>query len=162
MATLRTAALNLLRLAGFQSIRTGMQAVMHDITVLLAMVMRRPNLAKILINLGRPKSNPELAAEAKRLDADDQYQRNAVVAEGFCEAVGKIGQEKRRFGLGLIREKLAVTQGSMIAMNRLVVNHGELLGLLDVLISFWLQILRPSAGSQNANQWSLDFQSAAA
>ena len=32
MATLRTAALNLLRLAGFQSIRTGLQAVMHDIT----------------------------------------------------------------------------------------------------------------------------------
>jgi predicted transposase YbfD/YdcC len=43
MATLRTAALNLLRLAGFQSIRTGMQAVMHDITTLLAMAMRQPN-----------------------------------------------------------------------------------------------------------------------
>ena len=43
MATLRTAALNLLRLAGFQSIRTGMQSVMHDITALLAMVTRRPN-----------------------------------------------------------------------------------------------------------------------
>ena len=42
MATLRTAALNMLRLAGFQSIRTGMQSVMHDITALLAMVMRRP------------------------------------------------------------------------------------------------------------------------
>lgn len=42
MATLRTAALNLLRLASFQSIRTGMQPVMHDITALLAMVMRRP------------------------------------------------------------------------------------------------------------------------
>jgi hypothetical protein len=41
MATLRTAALNLLRLAGFQSIRTGMQSVMHDITALMAMVMRR-------------------------------------------------------------------------------------------------------------------------
>ena len=43
MATLRTAALNLLRLAGFLSTRTGMQAVMHDIAALLAMVMRRPN-----------------------------------------------------------------------------------------------------------------------
>jgi hypothetical protein len=32
MATLRKAALNLLRLAGFQSIRGGMQALMHDIT----------------------------------------------------------------------------------------------------------------------------------
>jgi hypothetical protein len=42
MATLRTAALNLLRLAGFQSIRAGMQAVMHDMTALLAMVRHRP------------------------------------------------------------------------------------------------------------------------
>ena len=42
MATLRTAALTLLRLAGFQSIRAGMQAVMHDITALLAMAMRKP------------------------------------------------------------------------------------------------------------------------
>ena len=42
MATLRTAALNLLRLAGFQSIRAGLQAVMHDITALLAMVRRKP------------------------------------------------------------------------------------------------------------------------
>ncbi|WP_295536686.1 ISAs1 family transposase [Synechococcus sp. UW140] len=43
MATLRTAAMNLLRLCGFQSIRAGMQAVMHDIKALLAMVTRRPN-----------------------------------------------------------------------------------------------------------------------
>jgi hypothetical protein len=42
MATLRMAALNLLRLAGFRSIRAGMQAVMHDITDLLAMAMRQP------------------------------------------------------------------------------------------------------------------------
>jgi len=42
MATLRTAALNLLRLAGFQSIRSGIQAVMHDITAQLAMAQRRP------------------------------------------------------------------------------------------------------------------------
>ncbi|MFO7628448.1 MAG: hypothetical protein R6W06_02820 [Prochlorococcaceae cyanobacterium] len=42
MATLRRAALNLLRLAGFQSIRAGMQAVMHDITALLSMAMRQP------------------------------------------------------------------------------------------------------------------------
>jgi hypothetical protein len=43
MATLRTAALNLLRLAGFQSIRAGMQAVMHDIKELLAMALRQPS-----------------------------------------------------------------------------------------------------------------------
>ena len=42
MGTLRTAAMNLLRLAGFQSIRAGVQAVMHGIKVLLAMVRRRP------------------------------------------------------------------------------------------------------------------------
>ena len=42
MATLRTAAMNLLRLAGFHSIRNGLQAVMHDITALLAMARRQP------------------------------------------------------------------------------------------------------------------------
>ena len=42
MATLRTAALNLLRLTGFRSIRAGMQALTHDITALLAMAMRQP------------------------------------------------------------------------------------------------------------------------
>jgi hypothetical protein len=41
MATLRTAALNLLRLAGFRSIRAGLQAVMHDIKALLAMARRQ-------------------------------------------------------------------------------------------------------------------------
>jgi hypothetical protein len=42
MAGLRTAALNLLRLAGFQSIRSGMQSVMHDIGELMAMARRQP------------------------------------------------------------------------------------------------------------------------
>jgi len=42
MATLHTAALNLLRLTGFQSIRAGIQAAMHDITALLAMARRQP------------------------------------------------------------------------------------------------------------------------
>ena len=42
LATLRTAAMNLLRLEGFQSIRAGMQAVMHDITELLKMALRQP------------------------------------------------------------------------------------------------------------------------
>ena len=42
MATLRTAAMNLLRLAGFGSIREGLQSVMHDITALLAMARRQP------------------------------------------------------------------------------------------------------------------------
>jgi len=42
MAALRTAAMNLLRLTGFDSIREGLQAVMHDITALLAMATRQP------------------------------------------------------------------------------------------------------------------------
>jgi len=42
LATLRTAALNLLRLAGFGSIREGLHSVMHDIRALLAMAMRQP------------------------------------------------------------------------------------------------------------------------
>ncbi len=41
MATLHTAAMNLLRLARFRSIRTGLQAVMDDITAMLAMAQRR-------------------------------------------------------------------------------------------------------------------------
>ena len=45
LATLRTAALNLLRMSGFRSIRAGLQAVMHDITTLLAMARRRPQTA---------------------------------------------------------------------------------------------------------------------
>ena len=42
MAAQRTAGLNLLRLAGYASIREGLQAVMHDIKALLAMAMRQP------------------------------------------------------------------------------------------------------------------------
>jgi predicted transposase YbfD/YdcC len=42
MASLRTAALNLLRFNGFQSMHAGMQAGKHDITALLAMVLRQP------------------------------------------------------------------------------------------------------------------------
>jgi hypothetical protein len=44
MATLGTAALNLLRIAGFNSIRESLQAVRHDIKGVLAMVRRQPAL----------------------------------------------------------------------------------------------------------------------
>ncbi|MFO0016915.1 MAG: hypothetical protein ACK52U_10200 [Synechococcaceae cyanobacterium] len=43
MATLRTAALTLLRVSGFQSLRASMQAVRHDITALLEKAMRQPD-----------------------------------------------------------------------------------------------------------------------
>ncbi len=83
--------------------------------------------------LGRPKSDPELVAAEKQQFIDDQRQRNAVE--------GKIGQGKRRYGLGLIREKLAVTQGSTIAINVLVMNLQKLLELLFMLYAYWLQYL---------------------
>lgn len=72
-------------------------------------------------------------AEEKRQFLDDQRQRNAVE--------GKIGQGKRRFGLGLIREKLAVTQSSTIALNVLVMNLEKLLELLIVLFTALLRLL---------------------
>jgi hypothetical protein len=83
--------------------------------------------------LGRPKSNPELVAAEKQQFIDDQRQRNAVE--------GKIGQGKRRYGLGLIREKLAVTQGSTIAINVLAMNLQKLLELLFLIFGYWLHLL---------------------
>jgi IS5 family transposase len=93
--------------------------------------------------LGRPKNDPELAAAEKQQLIDDKRQRNAVK--------DKIGQGKRRFGLGLIREKLAATQGSTIAMNVLMMNLEKLLELPFVLVEYWLQLLlsnQPPKGSR--------------
>ena len=47
MATLRTAELSLLRLGVFQYIRGGIQAVMHNITTLLAMARRQPARTRV-------------------------------------------------------------------------------------------------------------------
>jgi hypothetical protein len=44
MAALRTARINLLRLTGFESTRKGLQAVMNDIKVPLAMARRQPEI----------------------------------------------------------------------------------------------------------------------
>ncbi len=74
--------------------------------------------------LGRPKSDPELVAAEKQQFLDDQRQGNTVE--------GKIGQGKRQYRLGMIREKLAVTHGSAIALNVLVMNLKKLLELLFV------------------------------
>lgn len=77
--------------------------------------------------LGRAKNGLELVAAEKQQFIDDQCQRNAVE--------GKIGQWKRRFGLGLIREKLPATQGSTIALNILVIYLEKLLEPLFVLLA---------------------------
>jgi hypothetical protein len=104
--------------------------------------------------LGRPKSDPELLAEEKRQFLDDQRQRNAVE--------GKIGQGKRRFGLGLIREKLAVTQGSTIALNVLVMNLEKLLELLFVFFAALLRFLLVKESGQSVRTLPLKPQIAAA
>jgi hypothetical protein len=77
--------------------------------------------------LGRPRKDPELLAEEKRIALEDQRRRNGVE--------GKFGQGKRRFGLDLIREKLIETSGCTIAMNMLVMNLEKLLELLLVFIA---------------------------
>ena len=100
--------------------------------------------------LGRPKSDPELIAAEKKQFIDDQRKRNAVE--------GKIGECKRRYGLGLIREKLIATQGSSIAMNILVMNLQKLLRLLFVFIALCWQILIATAKTQHANRALFPYQ----
>jgi hypothetical protein len=95
--------------------------------------------------LGRPKNDPELVAAEKQQFIDDQRQRNAVE--------GKIGQGKRRYGLGLILEKLAATQGSSIAMNILVMNLQKLLELLFAFVVFVWRLLATFSRSPECQQW---------
>ena len=95
-----------------------------------------------------------MVAAEKQQFIDDQRQRNAVE--------GKIGQGKRRFGLGLIREKLAVTQGSTIALNVLVMNLEKLLELLFVFFIALLRLLLVKEGGQSIRVASLKPQIAAA
>jgi hypothetical protein len=93
-------------------------------------------------------------AKEQRQFLDDQRQRNAVE--------GKIGQGKRRFGLGLIREKMPVTQGSTIALNVLVMNLEKLLELLFVLISALLRILLFNESGQSVRTLPMKPQMATA
>lgn len=100
--------------------------------------------------LGRPKSDPELIAAEKKQFMNDQRKRNAVE--------GKIGECKRRYGLGLIREKLIATQGSSIAMNILVMNLQKLLQLLFVFIGLFWQLLIATTKTHHANRVALSNQ----
>lgn len=104
--------------------------------------------------LGRPKNDSELVAAEKRQFIDDQRQRNAVE--------GKIGQGKRRFGLGLIREKLPATQGSTIALNVLVMNLEKLLELLFVIFTSWLYLLLGDQPAKESRLVCLSAQSSPA
>ena len=104
--------------------------------------------------LGRQKNDPVLVAAEKQQFINDQRQRNAVE--------GKIGQGKRRFGLGLIREKLAVTQGSTIALNVLVMNLEKLLELLFVFFTALLHLLLVNEGGRSIRTIPLKPQISAA
>ena len=80
--------------------------------------------------LDRPKNDPVIIAEELKVPLDDQHRRHAVE--------GKIGQGKRRFGLGLIQEKLPNTLCYNLAMNLLVMSLEKLLELLFV---FFLMVV---------------------
>ncbi len=73
-------------------------------------------------------------AADKQQFIDDQCQRNAIEA--------KIGQGKRCFGLGLIREKLPAAQSLTIALNVLVIPLVKLLELHFGFLAYWLQAMR--------------------
>ena len=89
--------------------------------------------------LGRPKRVVD-EAERKQM-REDELERNAVE--------GKFGQGKRRYGLGLVRAKLAETSGSMIGMAILVMNLEKLLREV-----FWLLWKRVTFAILYCPQWS--------
>jgi IS5 family transposase len=89
--------------------------------------------------LGRPKQ--EVDPDQRKLMRQDELERNAVE--------GKFGQGKRRYGLGLIRGKLAETSGSMIGMAILVMNLEKLLREV-----FWLLWKRAVFTISCHTQWS--------
>lgn len=67
----------------------------------------------------------------------------------------QIGQGQRRFGLCLILERLALTQGSAIALNVLVVNLVNLLELLSRLFTALLRLLLVNVVSRSIRMMPL-------
>jgi len=79
--------------------------------------------------LGRPTGDTELLKEQKKLQRQDECDRNAVE--------GKFGQGKRRFSLGRIMTKLAQTSEVSIMISFIVMNLEK---ILSGIVSFWLLI----------------------
>lgn len=90
----------------------------------------------------------------KWADLSPEAARNAVE--------GKIGLGKRRFGLGLIREKLSATQGSTITLYVLVMNHEKLVELLFVFFAALLRLLLVNENGQGIRTLPPNHQMAAA
>lgn len=63
--------------------------------------------------LGRPAQGEE-AADGRRMARQDASERNAIE--------GKFGEGKRKYGLGLIRARLASTSEAVISLQLLVMN----------------------------------------
>lgn len=79
--------------------------------------------------LGRPSGDTALLKEQKKLQYQDECDRNAVE--------GKFGQGKRRFSLGRIMTKLAETSEVSIMISFIVMNLER---ILTGILSFWLFI----------------------
>lgn len=100
--------------------------------------------------LGRPRTSTEATAEqvkhAHQQAHDDATARMAVE--------GKFGQAKRRFGLGRLMAKLALTSETMIHLSFLVMNLEHLLtqAVFSWLVSWW-QDWRNTGNTRLAGWW---------
>jgi len=85
--------------------------------------------------LGRPRIVSEATAE--QVNHDQQQARDDATARMAIE--GKFGQGKRRFGLGRLMAKLALTSETMMHSSFLVMNVEHLLtrAVCDWLFSWW-------------------------
>lgn len=69
--------------------------------------------------LGRPSANQQKNAEQKRIERQDNADRNAIE--------GKFGEGKRKYGLGLIQARLRQTSETVIALQFLIMNIEKIL-----------------------------------
>ena len=101
----------------------------------------RPATVKGFASRGRPRTINE--ANAEQVKQDQQQGRDDATARMAVE--GKFGQGKRRFGLGRLMAKLAVTSEAMIQVSFLVMNLEHLLarGIFSWLASWWQSWLVP-------------------
>ena len=85
--------------------------------------------------MGRPRTITEANAEQRQHDKQQAY--DDAIARIAIE--GKFGQGKRRFGLGRLMAKLALTSETMIEISFLVMNLEHLLsrGVFAWLVSWW-------------------------
>jgi hypothetical protein len=85
--------------------------------------------------LGRPRTITEATAEQVQHDKHQAY--DDAIARIAIE--GKFGQGKRRFGLGRLMAKLALTSETMIQISFLVMNLEHLLtqAVFDWFVSWW-------------------------